>query len=293
MKLTESIILGQSGIYPTGSQVPLLDVSRGGQHGYMPKMGIVLNDKTFEEWQNNQAYIRKNVTVMLLSTPKAFDYFPAAEKLKAFLKSLIEERPLSIEGLAAGLKVSTESHDVGGSGGIKQLEPSKVTRDESSISITWQSAALETIEKFLDLYVRYIIMDPDTDRPLIVSLLSPAQAAAVKNWSPDMYTFSTLAWETDPSGLNVLKAWVTHNLFPQGTGDRKGSRDIRQAGEKPEITIEFGGMSFMNENTIAFAQSVLNSLSGNKVLPDFGIIPGLQGIDPELQALNTQKIGIS
>lgn len=85
---------------------------------------------------------------MLLSTPKAFDYFPAAEKVKSISKITHQEGRFQQKDQQR-LKVSTESHDVGGSGGMQNNQKlSKVTRDESSISITWQSAALETIEKF-------------------------------------------------------------------------------------------------------------------------------------------------
>jgi hypothetical protein len=238
----------------------------------------------FAEWINNQAYVRRNVIPLLLTYPKFFDLMPNPAELKAMLKELLELHPLSITGLQAGLTVETEEHAIGGAGEMQE-EVTDVKRARSTVNFTFKEKAGKAIGFFLDMYIRYGIMDPDMKRPLVSNLLPNGSVDGIGGmYTPEYYTFSMLFIEPDITHTTVYDAWLISNMYPKSNGDRVGSRDIRAAGESPELSIDMAGFSMCNENVRIMAKAMLANLTTLKHIPDLGILVPTDKVDPGILA---------
>ena len=238
--------------YGTG-KAPMLDLRYGGQQGYAPN---------FAEWVSNQAYIRKQMCCLLIEAPAGFQYLPEAESWVTALKQLVEVHPKSIDGFNSTLEVTTTDIDVGG-GGEKQQDPTNVTRTRSDPSFNFVDKYGRPIQNFLQDWITLLIMDPDTKVPGVFTLegTKPADMLA------DQYGATMLFFEPDPTHTIVTKAWLTTNMYPTGTGDIIGKRDLAAAGEESQLTIKFTGISQTGVGVRNFAQGLLDSVNFNNANP--------------------------
>lgn len=226
---------------------PMLDLSFGGQFGWAANL---------DEWVSNQAYVRKPLIPILLEVPKFFSIMPDPAKWTSSLKALIELHAKSIDGLAAGLEVSTDEHAVGG-GGEMQKEFTDVKRARSSVKISVTEKYGNPIQAFLEAYIMYGMMHQETKYAMIATVNGTPPTDMLADW----YTFTCAFIEPDPTHKRVVRSWITTNLFPEGTGDIVGKRDITGGGELLELDIEFGGISQYNAGTDAFAQKLLDGIN--------------------------------
>lgn len=243
-RLNEALI---TGAYTRDIDRPILNITYGGQQGWTPNL---------TEWTNNQAYVSRPLICILLEAPKMFTVLPDSQKWISSLKSLFELHPYAIEGFNATLKVDTETHDVGG-GGEKQHEVVNVTREPSTPKFTFIEKYGRPIQTFLDYWIRYGLMDPETK----YALLSTLGNGNVKDMLADWYSATALFIVPDPLHKTVDKAWVTTNMFPQGTGDITAKRDLKTAQEMLTLDVEFTGMSQYGLGVNKFAQTILDQIS--------------------------------
>lgn len=265
---------------------PALDLSYGGQQGIMSKIGRVGPDgKNYDEWISNQAYVKRNVIPIVLRYPKFFDYMPEKEKWIAAYKALIELHPLSIDGLSSGLTVETDEHPIGGAGEMQE-EPTDVKRAKSTLTFVWKEKAGKAIQKFLDKFIRYGIMDPDVKRPLVADLIGDISSIEGM-YTADFYTGTVIYIEPDITQKVVIDAWLCTNMFWKSNGDRTGKRDIKSAGEAPELSIESSCITMNNEAVLTLADRILSSLTSLSKLPDIGIVVPSAEIDASIAAAKT------
>lgn len=258
MSRIKESVLGQDTAY--AGQTATNDLSFGGQGGIAPNIGGVAPDGTVgDEWISNQAYVKRNIIAVVLKYPKFFDVLTdSKDKLIASYKALIELHPLSIDGLTSGLSVEFDEHAVGGAGEMQE-EIVNVTRARSTPSFVFKEKAGKSIQKFVDFIIRYGYMDPDTKQPLVTASLSDEQKSSV--YSPDFYTGSVLFIEPDVLQLNAVDAWLCVNMAFKGNGERTGKRDLRVAGEAPEITLESTAITLNNDVVIKLADTILKGMS--------------------------------
>lgn len=262
---------------------PALDLVYGGQNGIMANIGVVGADgKNYDAWISNAAYVKRNVIAIVLRYPKFFDLMPDKDKWIESYKNLIELHPLTIDGLSSGLTVDTDEHPVG-AGGEFQEEATDVKRARSNISFTFKEKAGKSITKFLDYYIRYGIMDPDTKRALVAQYITDITTINGM-YTPDYYTGTVLFIEPDITQKVVVDAWLSTNMFPKGNGDRTGKRDLRSAGEVPELNIEFTSITMNNAAVMTVASKILASLSVLSKLPDTGIVAPSVEVDSTLSS---------
>lgn len=254
MRMTGTI-LGPQG-YGRNATAPMVDLKRGGQHGASTH---------FDSYISSTAYVRRNMVALLLEAPRGFQLMDNPDKWVESLKALVEVQPLSIEGLTAGLRVDTVETNMGGGGEIHE-DPSNVTRERSNITFVWRERYGKPISYFLREWITNLIMDPITKAPAVVS----RGAAAPSDLLPDFYGMTCLFFEPDPTHSKIVEAWLTTNMFPKGTGDIIGRRDMAQAGESPELSIEFGGLTQHGYGVRRFAQGLLDRMN-------------LAGMDPNMQ----------
>lgn len=257
---------------------PALDLTKGGQNGYMAQIGVKGADgKYYDAWISNQAYIKKNIIPVVLSYPKFFDFLTDKDKFIAAYKALIELHPLTIDGLTSGLTVEVDEHAVGG-GGEMQEEITNVTRARSTLSFTFKEKAGKSIQKFLDFMIRYGYLDPDVKKPLVAQFIDDMSKVGGA-YTPDYYTGTVIFIEPDVLHKEVVDAWLCTNMFFKSNGERTGKRDIHSAGEAPELTIESSAITMNNEAVLALATDILSKLSIINDVPDTDMLTPTGGID--------------
>ena len=279
-RITDSI-LAKEKVYAGHS--PAANLKYGGQMGYMPRIGMVGPDgKTYEEWISNQAYVTRNIIPVVLKTPKFFKYMGDEQAWVETYKALWELHPLTITGLSSGLTVETDEHAVGGAGEMQE-EVTNVTRARSSLSTTYKEKNGKAIIKYLDYLIRYGMMDPDTKKPLVSKFIKNIDEIGGM-YTADFYTGTILFIEPDVTQKQVVDAWLSTNVFPKSNGERTGKRDIKSAGESPELSIEWASITMNNEAVLKLADSILAKLTILNKLPDVDMVTPSSDIDPNVSS---------
>lgn len=243
-RLTEALL---QGAYTRNIDRPMLDLKFGGQQGWAPNL---------TEWVSNQAYVSRPLICILVEAPRMFSVLPEPDKWVASLKALFELHARNIQGLKATLEVETTEHPVGG-GKEQQEEVVNVTRERSQPSFTFIEKYGRPIQTFLDYWIRYGLMDPETK----FALLSTLGNTEVNDLLADWYSATCLFIEPDPLHKNVDKAWLVTNMFPKSTGTIEAKRDLTSAQNILELEVEFTGLSQYGAGVNAFAQQVLNNIN--------------------------------
>lgn len=249
-RLTEAI-LGQKAFGGHANQ-PMLDLTYGGQHGWAPNL---------TEWVSNQAYVRRNLVCVLLEAPRFFTLMPDPAKWVSTLKSLLELHCRSIEGFNAALTVDTDEHPVGGAGEMQQ-EVINVTRARTEPSFTFVEKYGRPIQTFIQHWIQYALMDPETKYALVGTLENKPEDLLA-----DWFSASALFFEPDPTHRKVVQAWVTTNMYPKETGEIIGKRDLTSASEILNLTIPFTGISQYGLGVNLFAQKILDGININNANP--------------------------
>lgn len=244
-RITNAILNGQA--YARGANQPMLDLGYGGQMGYATNPA---------EWVNNQAYIKNNLIMILLEAPRFFNLMPNPEKWVQTLKALVELHPRTIDGYNAGITVEFEEHPFGAAGEV-QHEIIQAKRATSNISYTYVEKYGNPIQNFIGTWIEYGMISPDTQFALASTLSGQKPEDLLADWN----TMTTLAIEPDPLHQKVVRAWLTTNQMPKGTGDITAKRDITASKEMVTPTIEWTGISFVGLGINAFAQKILSSIN--------------------------------
>lgn len=268
----EKALLGQQA-YARGNVHPTLDLKYGGQHGWSPNL---------TEWVSNQAYIRRNLIPVLLEAPRFFNLMPQPEKWVETLRSLIELHCKTIEGMSSGLEVETEEHAVGGAGEMQQ-EVTNVTRARTNPSFTFIEKYGRPVQNFLERWIEYGLMSADSKYALINTIHGNTSPKRPTDMLADWYSATVLFMEPDPTHSRVLKSWVTTNMYPKGTGEIIGKRDLTEAGELLTLTLEFTGLTQTGLGTNVFAQKILDNINLKNAAPT--LKPSFaQQISPDVRA---------
>lgn len=231
---------------------PMLDLTKGGQFGYSPVV---------KEWVSNQAYVRRQLIPILLEAPDFFQMMPNPAKWVQTLRALVELHPRTIEGFNAALTVETNDHPVGGAGEM-QDEFVDVKRVRTEPKFTFHEKYGMPIQTFLYNWITYGLMDPETKTAMVGTLgARSGNKGYPENMLANWYSMTMLFIEPDPTHRKVVKAWITTNMFPKGTGDIIGKRDLTTGSELLELNIDFTGISQYNLGTIIMAQKILDSIN--------------------------------
>ena len=249
MSRLANAILNQNGgvAYSSGHKAPMLDLQFGGQMGFAPDLS---------EWVSNQAYVRRNLICLLVEAPKGFKYLPNSEQWIATLRSLVELHPLSIEGLNAGLEVEIASNPFGGAGQIQE-DFTNVTEVQSKPVFRWAEKYGMPIAHFFRGWITNLMMDPNTKFANVSTIAGQKPADMLA----DQYAATMIFIEPDPTHTKVVKSWLVTNMFPTGTGDISGRRDLTQANETPTYDISFTGIAQFGLGVDNFAQKLLDGIS--------------------------------
>ena len=224
----------------------VLDLTHGGQFSWSPN---------HSEWINNQAYIRRNLVPIVLEAPRFFQLMPNPDVWVSCFKALIEKHCRTIDGYQAGLKVSFDDHPVGGAGEMHQ-EVTDVKRDRSEPVFTFIEKYGRPIQTFIEYWIRYGMMDPETKYAMVGTLASNVPSDLLADW----FTGTILVFEPNPLHNKIEKAWITTNFAPQNNGEVIGKRDLTAASELLTLSIPFTGISQYGLGVNKFAQEILDNI---------------------------------
>ena len=243
-RLADAIL---SGAYSKG-RAPMTDLQYGGQNGFAPNLA---------EWVSNTHYVRRNLVCILIEAPKGFQLMKEPNFWVNALKAMVEVHAKSIDGFSAGLEVDTSAETAVSGGGEMMQDFTNVTRARTNPSFSFVDMYGRPIQNFLHDWIINLIGDPDSKIPAI----STMEGVKPKDLLADMYSATMLFFEPDPTHTKVAKAWLTTNMYPKGTGEITGKRDLTAAGELSELTIEFTGLSQSGLGVISFAQALLDKIN--------------------------------
>ena len=292
---------------------PTANLLKGGQWAHLPMIGDKENKHA---WMADQAYIRRDIIPVVLQVPKGFEYLPNKDYYIKACVALFEKHARTIEGLDSSITVNTGEHELGLEG-AKYQEPVNVTVAESNVSISLTEKYGQAVKNFLDVWIRYLIMDPQTKSPLIAQYLKSKAAnksqpndgsgtstantdgennqpslvnglALNKNvWSTEYYTMTVLFIEPDILNNRVVNAWLVSNMFPRSIPNIIGKKDKKADKEIEELSIEFGGFALHSRNRHVryMAQEMLDNLALYQLTND-NIIPQAKEIDSVLKSTN-------
>lgn len=268
MRIVEAI---DKRTYTGEKSSPMLDPLKAGQDGFMPEYAAVINGNNYEQWINNAAYVSRNVVPIVIRTPEAFNIIGnkvLAKRLKEVWVAMMTYTPLTIDGLNATVTLETVEHRLGASGEMQE-EFVKAARARSELTKTYNEKLGKPFNRFLDFLIRYMIMDPDTQSPLITTLeLEAGKLEKGEIYTPDYWTGTMLYIEPDLINKNVVEAYLRTNIAPTSAGEVTSKRDLSTGGEMKEYSITFTGITLSNERVRTYAQQVLDRMSVFDLSPD-------------------------
>lgn len=249
-RVTEALLGSKA--WNQGSQNVQLNPLYGGQFGYSTNPS---------EWISAQAYLPRNLIPIVLEAPKFFQNMPDPQKWVEAFRVMFEKHARTIEGLKAGLTVDVAEHQFGGGGEFFQ-EFTDVKRERSTISVGLVDKYGNVFQNFLERWIMYGMMHPETKTPLTATL----DNAPTDNLA-DNYAGTVAFLEPDPTGKRVYRCWISTNLWPQGTGPIEGKMDKTSPLSIKELSLEFTSLSFINEGTKAFGQQLLDGINMTNANP--------------------------
>lgn len=263
--LTPSGVLSQS-----GHNAPSVNLLYGGQFGHSP---------VYEEYLGTQQYIQQQLIPVLLAAPTGFDSLPGKDNLYKILKSLVELHPMRISGLNAGMEMETVTTPFGGGGQVMET-PTNVKWKESNIQFSWNEKVGLPIHRFLSMWWRYLIMDPDSKSASINTL----PGVQVTDMLADRYAMTMMFIEPDVTKSFVVKAWLVSNMFPKDVGENEGRMDKAAAGEQKDYDVPFSGIVQMGLGVEKVAQTILSSMSLTNADP-YRRAAMMEGVSADVAAL--------
>jgi hypothetical protein len=239
--------------YSAGHQNAMLDLQYGGQMGYSPVLA---------EWVSNQQYVRHNLIPILVEAPKGFTLLPDGQEYITTLRALIELHAISITGLQAGLTVEVAETPVGGAG-QQQQDPTDVKMERSNPVFRFNEKYGMPVTAFFRSWINNLIMDENSKfANLATTGTTPTDMLA------DMYSCTILFIEPDPTMTQVVQSWLGTNMYPLGTGEVTGARDLTVAGETRTSDINFTGIFQYGLGVDLFAQQILSQISLSGANPE-------------------------
>jgi hypothetical protein len=251
---TKQIILGNKDGFSKGRENVILDLRDNGVMGFQPD---------YPSYLSNASYIKRNMIPFLVQAPRGFKDLDPTGGMTETLKALVELHAKTIDGLNSTLTVDWSETAFGGAGEMQQ-DVTNVMRERSVPNFTWVEKYGKPINRFLELWITGLLMDPATKYPGVVmdSNVPPADLL------PDYIAATMLFIEPDPTHTRVVEAWLCTNMMPKTAGENIGKRDITTAGDITEVAVEFSAITQVGRGVRAFAQNVLDSLTLKNVNPN-------------------------
>ena len=242
----KDIFIGERG-YGDGAAKNTIALDQAGTYQFAPHIS---------NYGGNTPYARRNVQGYLIEAPQFFRFMKDGDLLVRCLKALVEVHARTITGLNRTKTVDTAAAAWGGSG--ENIDtPTNVTRAVSTPTFGMFELQGRAVTKFIDTWITYGIGDENTKVPLVVSQGN----VAPEDYDARFYSATMLFVEWDPTGQDVVSAWLCTNMFPKGTPNWEGSKDAGQMAQYEDITVEFTALSDVSLSTENLARKLVRELN--------------------------------
>jgi hypothetical protein len=225
-------------------------------------------------------YVNHNTMLFVLHLPTMFNVFKQDGPLiQGAIKNMLENHSVRIDGLNARIDVDAYETDFHG-GGEKFQTDINITRQQSSISITFNDKRNRPIQKLLEFWIKCKAGDPNTKTPLI-SLYD--KSLRYTELLPSMYSCVVAFVTPNETKTRVDKAWLTHHFWPKTAGENNGQKDITVKGVSNQLSIEWFGTSQFGYGVDELGQRLLDSLNRPALNSELHGL-GITDIDPDVKA---------
>lgn len=231
----------------------------------------------------NTPMTTRNLWAFLIDAPRFFEFSDSREELTAALKAIIENYSRTIQGLNQAITVEVAETPSGGSGERWQT-PTNVTRATSAPVHGMAELQGRAIQKFIKYWITYGIGDENSKVPRIVA----DGVVKAADYDASFYGATVLYVETDPTGTDVVSAYMCTNVYPLGTGPWEGSKDAGVMGQQVDLSIEFAAMTDVSAGTIEFARELIQSLNVAGLNPNESP-SAFEGVSADVQAADGLK----
>lgn len=218
----------------------------GGQQGYSSKV---------RDYITNQAHKSSQLQAVVLTTPGVFAEIDDGAMHVATIKAMVELHTLTITGFDQQITVETDQHAVG-SAGQMQEEFTNTVRAQPSINMTMVDKYGRPLQKELDFWIRFLMMDPDTNFPL-APLVGNRNLA---DMGPDMYSMSCLFFEPNVTWSGINRAWLVVNMWPKGTGESTSQKDLTQGSTILNLSIDWAGLAQVGYGVDQLAYKIMRAI---------------------------------
>lgn len=251
--------------YRIGAPGEIIDIRRGGQHGYSPD---------YAAWLNATPYTSRPAIILALQEPLGMRKLPQPEKWIGAWRAMMETLPIRVEGLQNSWEVTVDDTPFGGGGAVFEVM-TNVIESRPTLNFTYVERSGMPIHRFLKGWIGYLMMHPATK----YALNNTRPGSELKDTLPDQYAGSIIVIEPDGNHRYVNQATLFTNVFPKGTGENQFKRDLSSGNEKREISVEFAGLHFQPPGLNDFAQALLDKLNihGADVMRERSFITELSG----------------
>lgn len=241
----------------SGGFAQTVDLSAPGQQGALRNPSTYLNSSRF---------VKGNTIAILVSEPKAMKYMPDGEKRIAILRSLIEDRAVTISGLNGNIQAefaeTTEGH-----AGFKRQNFARTMRDQINPSLETPEVLNRGIHRFWADYLVWLLADPETQRAKVYTTDAWAASGNLQLLESDR-SFTVLFIEPNESGTDVVNAVLCTNMMPKTSGQNEFGRQVGESKEAPMITIEFTALPDFRDGVTNLARSILEGMNKAGSVPE-------------------------
>ena len=248
-------------IWTTGAfatdRPPIMNGGYGGTHGVQTN---------YPQYHGFGSHMQRPGRAIVLRTPLGYDYLPAGTRewyIGAYV-ALFEQRAEEITGLDQTLEAEFTETNIGGSKQVME-DLSNVTRARSNLSLRLTDPPGRPYQRLAESTLLLFGMDDQIKIPRILSINAdiPANVMAL----PEFRAGVVLFYVPDISEQYIDKAWLLGNVGFKGGGDNKAGRNLQNALEKAEITLDMTCWAQMDEAAIAAATSIHRQLNAARVSP--------------------------
>lgn len=231
----------------------------------------------------NGGFRLQQLQCAVLWVPGAIEYLDYPEVWTGHIKAVMEKHTRSIEGFQRALQVDHFTQPAGGAG-AEQFDPANVTQQQPTPTHAIGEKYGFPNGTLFEWWIRLFIMDPDVKRPLIMFYDN-----APSDLLPDMTSMMCLYWDTDPTGTEIINAYLGVGMQPKSSGTRESRFDKTQAVASDLVhNIEFTGTFIMNEAVNQLAAQINSERNVVGAIPYYQELPDeLSSIDTNVEAVKT------
>lgn len=205
------------------SKRPVINGEKGGQWGWA---GNIF------EYVSSQPHIEQQAWCVTLSTPGAFSKLPAGMALHSLCKAFFENRTVSFDGLREQTQVSFGEIKWDGT---TLSVPSGSTRSLGNPTHVVNDVEGESFTKMIDVWVRWLMMDPKLQAPKIVTLDDPGDMLI------DDISAACIYWTPTRNMRDIAHAQLVVGMMPRETVAIELRRNKEDEGQIRVINTEFTG----------------------------------------------------